>query len=219
MNIKHDQFLISAEGRALIERGYGIADLNTLRFEFLYPSGDGQNGTETVRPSSRLRNEIMKSVIDAIAGQLICYQYNAPQNIPYGSPEWDLYFWCLCLEAVNSPFGDGRDYSYFTLTFNQAHSPEKRREICNRVLKLLETQFGALDNLYLFIQYAAAMDEKKISADAESAAPALDGKRCSYHHHEGKLVYTQGSLFYEKVRKEKGVSAATSRCPANQMAA
>ena len=40
--------------------------------------------------------------------------------------------------------------------------------------------------------------EQKMVDDAKRLAPSLDGRRCVYHHFEGRLVYVENTLFFMK---------------------
>lgn len=202
MNIKQDQSLIGYDSRELIEHGYGQIAVDVLRLEYLYSRSQRQAHSEV---SQEQRNRIMKSVLDTIAGHFPCYQYNVPREMKYGSKDWALFFWCREAAGENDTAGDGRDYSYFTLTLNELYSNEKRKEVCDQVLRLLNTKFSDLSNLFLTIQYAALLDHQKIAKEVAQYAPKLNGIKWSYHGKEGRLVYTQKGLFFmEKYAKRKG---------------
>ncbi len=195
MNIKHDQSLIGYDSRELIEHGYGCVVVDVLRLEFLYTHGLSHEHEEV---SPQERNRIMKSVLDIIAGRFPCYQYNVPRDMKYHSQDWALFFWCRTSTGETDTAGDGRDYSYFTLTLNQQYSPEMRQTVCDQVLSLLNSKFAALSNLYLTIQYEALLDHKKIANDAARLAPMLNGKKCVYHGMKGSLILTNTGLFFKK---------------------
>lgn len=195
MNITHDQSLIGYDSRELIKRGYGCMAIDVLRLEFLYTPDKAQ---KPEKMSPQQRNHIMKSVMDTIAARFPCYQYNVPRDMQYHSQDWALFFWCREAAGENDTAGDGRDYSYFTLTLNQQYSAEMRQKVCDQVLSLLNSKFAALSNLYLAIQYEALLDHKKIADDAARLAPMLNGKKCVYHGMEGSLILTKTGLFFKK---------------------
>lgn len=113
----------------------------------------------------------MASVMAAIAREFICYQYEAEDPAPYGSSRWELFFWCNDFSNTLHGYGlSGRDYSYFTLSFNSAQTVEQRVAVCGRVLQFLETRFHSNPNLEVAVQYTTWYDKGKIKADA---------KRCS----------------------------------------
>lgn len=202
MNITHDQSLIGYDNQELIKHGYGCMAVDVLRLEFLY-TPDKAREPEQITPQNR--THIMKSVMDTIAERFPCYQYNVPRDMKYHSQAWTLFFWCRAATGENDAVGDGRDYSYFTLTLNPLYSPKMRQEVCDQVLSLLNTQFPDLSNLYLTIQYAALLDHQKIEHDAAHFAPNLNGINWSFHGMEGRLVYTQKGLFFmKKYAKRKG---------------
>ena len=198
MRIKHNRSLISAEMLKLVEQGYGSIAPSALCLEFLYLPDDPQDHETVLHPSLQERNKIMKAVMDTIAGQFTCYQYDAPKSICFESKEWELYFWCRVFSDASDFAGEYRDFSYFRLSFNSNHSLEQQKEICDQALSLLNARFGSLANLFVAVQYTAALDEQKIADDAKRLAPSLDGRRCVYHHFEGRLVYVENTLFFMK---------------------
>lgn len=200
MNVQHDKSLIGYGSQELVEHGYGCIAADVLRLEFLY-----NLDREHEQVSSRQRNRIMKSVMDAIGDRFSCYQYNVPRDAKYDSPDWALFFWCRPATKDEDVFGDGRDYSYFTLTINPLYAPEKRQEICDQVIQLLNMKYAGLSNLYFTVQYATLLDNRRITDDAARLAPALNGRKWTYHGQDGKLVYTQRGLsFMRKYAKRKG---------------
>lgn len=156
MNIKQDHSMIGDGSRELIEHGYGQIAVDVLRLEYLYSSVQQQGDSEV---SQKQRNRIMKSVLDTIAARFPCYQYNVPRDTQYKSQDWALFFWCRSSPGENGAGYDGRDYSYFTLTLNELYSHEKRQEICDQLLHLLNTKFSNLSNLFLTVQYAALVPQ------------------------------------------------------------
>ena len=93
----------------------------------------------------------------------------------------------------------GRDYSYFTLTFNEHHDPERRRKIYDRAMRVL--YLSADDpNLEIAVHYAAVMDDAKIRRDAELAAPMLGGRTCVHNGMEGRLEWNGQRLYFRKKR-------------------
>lgn len=174
MRIKHNRSLISAEKLELVEHGYGSITPSALSLEFLYLSDNPQDHETVLHPSPQERNKIMKAVMDAIARQFTCYQYDAPKSICFESKEWDLYFWCRVFSDASDFAVEYRDFSYFRLSFNSNHSPEQQKEICDQALSLLNARFGSLANLFVSVQYTAALDERKMADDAKRIAPSLD---------------------------------------------
>ena len=64
--------------------------------------------------------------MEAIAWDFVCYQYDENIPVSYGSDRWDLYFWCNPFNGAAD--ASERDFSYFTLTFNERQTLEKRRK-------------------------------------------------------------------------------------------
>lgn len=99
----------------------------------------------------------------------------------------------------------GRDYSYFTLTFNEAHLPEERKKVCAFALQLLKDKFGDSPNLSVTVQYTATLDEKKIRQAAEQMLPNLLKRKCVYREMTGRIKQTsKGVFFMKKHAKSRG---------------
>lgn len=195
MIIKFDRSYISAGTRELIERGYAREELDKLVFRFEYTEEERiQNREMAVKLSSevwaasadraaRRRSEMMEPVMKSIAGEFVCYQYDHEEKLALRSTKWDLFFHCNALNVLNASAA-GRDYSYFTLSFNREHTVEQRMEICGRVIRLLQERFAAHPNLHISVQYMGLLDTEK-SADSfsghfrpwtENGAPIMAGK-------------------------------------------
>lgn len=71
---------------------------------------------------------MMEPVMKSIAGEFVCYQYDHEEKLALRSTKWDLFFHCNALNVLNASAA-GRDYSYFTLSFNREHTVEQRMEI------------------------------------------------------------------------------------------
>ena len=164
MIIKFDRSYISAGTRELIERGYAREELDKLVFRFEYTEEERiQNREMAVKLSpeawaasadraARRRSEMMEPVMRSIAGEFVCYQYDHEEKLVFRSAKWDLFFHCNALNVSNASAA-GRDYSYFTLSFNREHTVEQRMEICGRVIRLLQERFAAHPNLHISVQY------------------------------------------------------------------
>ena len=211
MIIKMDRSDMSAGTRELIERGYAREELDKLVFRFEYTEEERiQNREMAVKLSSevwaasadraaRRRSEMMEPVMKSIAGEFVCYQYDHEEKLALRSTKWDLFFHCNALNVLNASAA-GRDYSYFTLSFNREHTVEQRMEICGRVIRLLQERFAAHPNLHISVQYMGLLDTEKIRRFIQRALPSMDGKRCSYHGWEGRLVLVEDSIFFMKKR-------------------
>ena len=70
--------------------------------------------------AAEARNSVMNPLMDAIAQNFVCYQYEDTEPAPFRSCQWDLFFWCNDFSNTLHGYGlSGRDYSYFTLSFNE----------------------------------------------------------------------------------------------------
>ena len=152
MNLWHDKSYISPSGPEWVERGYAMYDVHSVRFQFVYTeerkkanrrAHTAADEGQALVMAAEVRNSIMEPVMDAIAQNFVCYQYEDTEPAPFGSCQWDLFFWCNDFSNTLHGYGlSGRDYSYFTLSFNEKHTVEKRAEVCWRLLQFLEHSCG-----------------------------------------------------------------------------
>lgn len=147
----------------------------------------------------------MERVAAVIAQNFKVYQYGGEDDVPYSS-DWDLFFWCNDYNLRGLP--TGRDYGYFTLSFNSRHSPERRQEILDRAMRVLEL-FADDENLHVAVQYEAVMDNAKIEHDAKLAIPRIAGRNCRYSSMEGRVEANGKALFFRKKRSRKYVYRLT----------
>lgn len=206
MEIFHDRSCINRTALDFVARGYGIEDLYSLRFQFLYTEAErarnaaqakAMQGANIVQ-AAQARNRAMKPVMEAIAAAFVCYQYDPDLEYDYDSPDWDLFFWCNSLYMTTGGKLSGRDYSYFTLNFNKAQTPEERRKVCALVLQLLNDRFGNSPNFSVTVQYTATLDEQKIQQTAEQMLPSLLKRKCVYCKMKGRLKQTSEGVFFMK---------------------
>lgn len=217
MQIKHDRSYISATDNEMICRGYGHEDLHSLRLQFLYTEDEKTANilfAETHTPdewsrhctlSIKQRSAEMQAVMESIGDVLTCYQYNEPTSVGYGSSDWELFFWCNDLYQSTSGCLSGRDYSYFTLSFNNQHGIDRKHEIYQKVMDVL-SQFADNPNLSVFVQYGTLFNDDKINKDAEHMVSKLDGMRYTFQGEAGRFVKTKLGLFFmKKYAKSYGV--------------
>lgn len=206
MEITYDRSYIDRTSLDFIARGYGIEDLHSLRFQFIYTEAERarnaaqastMQGTNIVQ-AAQAKNKIMEPVMEALAAELACYQYDPELEYTFDSPDWDLFFWCNDLYMTTGGKLSGRDYSYFTLTFNEAHLPEGRKKVCAFTLQLLKDKFGDSPNLSVTVQYTATLDEKKIRQAAEQMLPNLLKRKCVYREMTGRIKQTSAGVFFMK---------------------
>jgi len=219
MEIFHDHSYVSQAEREFISRGYACESFYSLRFSFVYTETQkAENrayaeavGTESdawrvhVAASARRRSEHMERIAAFMARNFNVYQYSGYEEVPYNS-DWDLFFWCNDLTMRGLP--PGRDYGYFTMTFNSEHSPEQRRKIYDRAMRILEL-FSDDENLHIAVQYTAIMDDAKIKRDAALAGLGIAGRNCVYKGMEGRVETNGETLYFRKKRSRKYVYRLT----------
>lgn len=213
MEISHGRSYINRSAMEFIARGYGIEDLHSLRFQFVYTEAErAKNAAQAkimqsanIVQAAQEKSQAMKPVIEAIAAEFVCYQYNPDLEYDYDSPDWDLFFWCNDLYMTTGGKLFGRDYSYFTLNFNAAQTLEEHKKVCALVLQLLNDRFEDSPNLSVTVQYTATLDEQKIRQAAEQMLPGLLKRKCVYHEMKGRLKQTsEGVFFMKKHAKSRG---------------
>lgn len=217
MTINHDKTYITDSEMFLLERGYAVEDLHSFRIEFRYTEDEMKANKEYADQYSQdewttecikwgiERSHEIQPVMEAIAEKFVCYQYEPDCPIPYRSTDWELYFWCGDLYNKTDGKESGRDFSYFTLSFNERMTTQQRMEIRDRVLAFLIENFSDMIHLCVTVQYTTTTDEQKLTEDAKAVLPGLLGKRCTYGRMEGKIVQTANGVFFmKKYARTKG---------------
>ena len=150
MKIHEDRSHMNIDTR-WFEKGYIKEDVHSLRLQSLcteaeaaankqfYDSHTREEWDQYIRQASLESSAAMKPVMEAIAQDFVCYQYDENIPVSYGSDRWDLYFWCNPFNGAAD--ASERDFSYFTLTFNERQTLEKRKKVCQQVLELLCSRF------------------------------------------------------------------------------
>lgn len=163
MKIHEDRSHMNIDTR-WFEKGYAKEDVHSLRLQSLcteaeaaankqfYDSHTREEWEQYIRQASLESSAAMKPVMEAIAQDFVCYQYDENIPVSYGSDRWDLYFWCNPFNGAAD--ASERDFSYFTLTFNERQTLEKRRKVCQQVLDLLCSRFQEHPNLDVAVQYS-----------------------------------------------------------------
>lgn len=231
MEIKHDRSYISSADVELAERGYGHEYVRNFRFYYVYTEEEqhanlafakkvGDDSPEwraSCVEAAQRRSNHMLQVVEAIGAKHWCYQFNKDRDMKlFKSDNWDLFFWCNDFySTIRSSDLSGRDYSYFTLNFNDSQSAEKQKEVYESVMQIL-SQFQDDEHIEVAVQYDIALDEAKIKEDADKVSSSLIGKRTTYSptsglilfpgfEMEGRIVEANGSLFFMKKRaRNKG---------------
>ena len=231
MEIKHDRSYISPADMEFVERGYGHEYVRNFRFYYVYTEeeqyanlafakkvgGDSPEWRASCVEAAQRRSNHMLQVMEAIGAKHWCYQFNKDHDMKlFKSDNWDLFFWCNDFySTIRSSDLSGRDYSYFTLNFNDSQSAEKQKEVYESVMQIL-SQFQDDEHIEVAVQYDIALDEAKIKEDADRVSSSLIGKRTTYSptsglvlfpgfEMEGRIVEANGSLFFMKKRaRNKG---------------
>ena len=178
MKINHDRSYISLADREFVERGYGREYVRNFRFQYIYTKEEQQVshalaervGLDSLEwrascvEAARTKSAHMAQVMEAIGAKHWCYQYNKDRDMKlFKSDDWDLFFWCNDFyNTMRSPDLSGRDYSYFTLNFNDSQSAEKQKEVYESVMQIL-SQFQNDEHIEVAIQYDIALDEDRKS--------------------------------------------------------
>lgn len=221
MQIIHDRSYVSQEEQELIARGYACESLYSLRFSYEFTvvqqetirvyagrvGADSDTWTRYVAENTRQHSEHMGRVAAFLAQNLTICQYDDSKDIPYNSG-WDLLFWCKDFQSTTPGLLSGRDYSYFTLSFNDKHDHEQRQKIYHRVMRILEL-FSGDENLQVAVQYTALMDDTRVKHDAAIAAPKLIGRNCVYCDMEGRIESYSGNPYFREKRSRKYVYRLT----------
>ena len=206
MKIHEDRSHMNIDTR-WFEKGYAKEDIHSLRLQSLcteaeaaankqfFDSHTREEWDQYIRQTSLESSAAMKPVMEAIAQDFVCYQYDENIPVSYGSDRWDLYFWCNPFNGAAD--ASERDFSYFTLTFNERQMLEKRRKVCQQVLDLLCSRFQEHPNLDVAVQYSIWFDHPKIHDAVERAKPRLHGLRCIQDQKEGKLLLQDGALLFK----------------------
>lgn len=230
MKIKHDHSYISSSDMEFVNRGYGCERVRSLRFSFVYMEAQQEANraknqgidlsspewAAVVNEAAKMKSEHMARVMEAIGAKHWCYQYNQDRDLElFKSDDWDLFFWCNSFYTSTRGALSGRDYSYFTLNFNEAQSAEKQKAVYDSVMEIL-AQFQGDENIEVAVQYEIALDDAKIKEMAATVASNLVGKRTTYSPSggvilfpgfdmEGRIVEANGKLFFMKKRaRNKG---------------
>lgn len=208
MNISHDRSYIAPTSEKWIARGYAKPDFDSLRIQYVYTQ-EQQAECRSITPQglaldAQSRNAVMAPIMAAIAEKFVCCQYKDSLT-PYRSECWDLFFWCNDFSNTLHGCGlSGRDYSYFTLTFNENQAAEKRAETCQQLLEFMEQHFHDNPNLDVVVQHCVRFDEERLHQDAEKMMRYLDGHTYMFNGKEGRLLLKNGVLLFRpKYSKRK----------------
>ena len=94
MNLWHDKSYISPSGPEWVERGYAMYDVHSVRIQFVYTEEqkEANRRAHTVADegqalvmAAEARNSVMNPLMDAIAQNFVCYQYEDTEPAPFRS--------------------------------------------------------------------------------------------------------------------------------------
>ena len=206
MNLWHDTSYIAPSGPEWMKRGYARNDVHSVRFQFVYTEAQMEasriphpaaNEGQTLVRAAEARNSVMEPVMDAIAQNFVCYQYKGSEPAPFRSRQWDLFFWCNDFSNTLHGHGlSGRDYSYFTLSFNENQTVDERASVCRRLLQFLEHLCRENRNLDVAVQHSLWYDHEKIEKDAKPMKYLLAGHSCTYGNRDGKFLFNNGTFCF-----------------------
>ena len=199
MTINHDRSYLPADIEWLSAQGYAEEDLYSLRFQYSFAEA---------KTSFEEANAFMHKVMASIAQKFVCCQYDKEleKTLRFNSEDWDLFFYCNSLYMTRHiASADDRDYTYFTLTFNKAHTRERRAEICDAVLSLLRGEYEDCHALNVFVQYDAVWQKDKLAEDAAACAEDLKKRSVRYQGYAGRIVTVAGGAYFmKKYAKSRG---------------
>lgn len=221
MEIFHDHSFVSQADKEFISHGYACESMYSLRFSYVPTEAqkaenhayseavglDSDAWSSYITAGARRRSEHMERIANLLAQNFRVCQYDKDETVPYSS-DWDLFFWCNDFSSTMRGLLSGRDYSYFTLAFNDKHDHERRQKAYNRAMRILEL-FSDDENLHIAAQYTAIMDNARIKRDAALAAPRIAGRNCVYGGMEGRVETDGEALFFRKKRSRKYVYRLT----------
>lgn len=205
MKIHEDRSHMNIDTR-WFEKGYAKEDVHSLRLQSLcteaeaaankqfYDSHTREEWEQYIRQASLESSAAMEPVMEAIAQDFVCYQYDENIPVSYGSDRWDLYFWCNPFNGAAD--ASERDFSYFTLTFNERQTLEKRRKVCQQVLDLLCSRFQEHPHLHVAVQYGLTIRRSTMLWSAQSP------------------VCMACAVF--RIKKKEGCSCRTAPCSSSQ---
>lgn len=212
MKINHDRSYLDSSADAFVPHGLAENRPHSIRISFEYTEAqraENAHFAETHTPPewnarcnqhAKARSEYIRPVMEAIAEKFGCYQYDSKRFFRYGSPDWDLFFWCNDFYSTTNGAVTGRDYSYITLSFNDNHDTPRREEIRRDLLQFLTDHFDGMENLTVTIQYETHFHDAEISKIVHENAAKLDGMKCSCFGIDGRIVKTGSSFIFMKKR-------------------
>ena len=206
MKMWHDRSYLGASDSEYISRGYAEDDLFSINISFEYSEEQQRENAKNAKSMTpeqrsayctaamRYKSAYIFPVMEAVAHNFACYQYDKERGPKFDGPDWELFFWC-------NNFSDGlcgRDYSHIRLNFNSLHETSRHKEICDRLLVFLTERFSDLDNLSVAVQHKTRFFDDKINREAAELAKRFGGMRSSYRGMSGRFLYSESGLIFMK---------------------
>lgn len=94
MNLWHDKSYISPSAPEWVERGYAMYDVHSVRFQFVYTEEQKKANRrahtaadegQALVMAAEARNSVMNPLMDAIAQNFVCYQYEDRSRLTISS--------------------------------------------------------------------------------------------------------------------------------------
>lgn len=212
MTVRHDRSYLGTTDSEFISRGYAEDDIFSVNISFKYSEEQKNKNVRSAKLMTpeqwtaccvvepQKRSAYIFPVMEAIAKNFVCYQYDKEHGPKYDSSDWELFFWCRDFSVSHCDGLCGRDYSYIRLSFNECHETSRHEEICKRLLLFVTEHFSELDNLSLAVQHEIRFFDEKINCEAAELVKRLGGMRCRYMGMEGRLCCTENGLVFMKKR-------------------
>ncbi len=165
MKVLHERCLFGNLDGEYISRGYAEDEIESVIIRFEYSEEQKKDNVrkgKSMTPEqwdacciteAHKRSAYIFPVMDEIAKNFVCYQYDKVHGPKYEDSDWELFFWCMSFSPPRGVGTYNRDYSTIKLDFNRRHDASKHKEICNRLLLFVAERFSELDNLTLEVYH------------------------------------------------------------------
>lgn len=224
MKIEQKKIYSGKRNLEFVRHGFAEELMGNLVFSYRTLAGDKTDSKSTfelysmseadreasIENAVQQRSSYMEHVMEMIANAVPCFQFTEDEPYSYESDKWDLFFWCNHFSDTGYYNLEGRDYSYFSLSFNKLHSKEHRDAILEKVLNAL-SGYRDDEHISMTVHSIIELDEKRIQEEAERVSSQLIGKKVeytpsddlyqiSYSPMQGRVVENNGQLFFMKNR-------------------
>ena len=190
----------------------------------LVDTGDIRLGIATEQPFKicvhKAHGKDLKPLMDKIEANFRVYQYKLDNGVEYQTE--DLFFWTNTLE---SDFRNGGELKYFDLNLNSKQPVEKRREILDRLLKIIGEWDGSpvnpgvirfrsdLDGTMhevvksgssAYVEYhTEPLDRETIHLKAMENMMRIGSRKCEYEGMIGHFRHSARETLFQKLRTRK----------------